>query len=50
MMMTDLLDAFEGPAMTEGQVVHQEVFLSQQIGYELAILVPPEWVEVCSVR
>ena len=54
-----LVDAFQefarcvpaaAQALREGQVVHQEAFLQQQVGFELATLVPSEWMEVCRLR
>ena len=37
-------------AIQESQVVHQEALLLQQVGYELAILTPSGWVEICRLR
>ena len=38
------------PAMLEGQVVHQEVFLLRQFRFELATLAPSDLVEVRRLR
>ena len=55
----EVLDAFEKltgklqnlyQPYSEGQVVQQEAFLVQQVGFELAILAPSDWVEVCRLR
>ena len=57
--LQDLVDALEeqmrgapraAPAILEGQVVHQEVLLLQQVGFELAILAPSEWVAIWCLR
>ena len=37
------------PARLESQVVHQEAFLLQQVGFELATLAPSEWIEICVI-
>ena len=38
------------PALQEDQIVHQEAFLPQQLGFELAIQAPSEWLEICRLR
>ena len=38
------------PAIRESQVVLQEALLLQQVGYELAVLAPAEWAEICRLR
>ena len=57
--LPELLGAFEvqltgAPhavrAIEEGQIVHQEAFLLQQIGFELAMLVTSAWIEICRLR
>ena len=38
------------PTVLECQVVHQEAFLLQQVGFELATLAPKDWIDVCRQR
>ena len=36
--------------MFESEVIHQEGFLLQQVGFELAALAPSKWLEICRLR
>ena len=38
------------PAVHEGQVVQQEALSLQQIGLQLVIWAPSEWLDICRVR